>query len=109
MFRKGYLVFCLLVASLMTTTTLHAREMPGVPSVECSGAIHVEEQDGTSSTGDADKALVHHHGCHAGSSFIASSPDGGSDLRVVSPLYTKACATTLLCRQSGPDLRPPIA
>ncbi|RVT95046.1 hypothetical protein EOD43_04150 [Sphingomonas crocodyli] len=58
------LVLALLASSLVMTATVHAREIPGPVTVECSGAVH-SEGDADQSQGDSDKAIPHHHGsCH---------------------------------------------
>lgn len=109
MFRKELLFVCLLIASLVATTTLHARELPGVMTLECSGALHAEpDNESKSGSSEIDKGTMHHHGCHSASTFIAGNAD--VDVLFALPLrsYTLLQVTTLLPRQSGPGLRPPI-
>lgn len=110
MIRKGFLIICLMVASLVTTTVVHARELPGVVTLECSGTVRAEpEETSKPSSGDLDKAAFEHHGCHNASSMMLGSVP--ADEMVVRPprSYPFSQVAALLPRESGPGLRPPIA
>ena len=110
MFRKGFLIVWLLIASLVATTTVHVRELPGVVALECSGAVHAEPgNDSKPASGESDKGTVHHHGCHAASTFIAGSTATDVIFALPSRSYPVLQITALLPRESGPGLRPPIA
>ena len=109
MFRKGFLIVWLLAVSLIATTTVHAQEIPGLTTLECSGAVHVEpEKDSKPASGEPDKGTAHHHGCHSASTFIAGSADAEAVFELPSRAYSLLDVTALLRRVSGPGLRPPI-
>ncbi len=109
MFRKGFLIVWLLAVSLVATTTVHAQEIPGLTTLECSGAVHVEpEKDSKPASGEPDKGTAHHHGCHSASTFIAGSADADAVFALPSRAYSLLEVTALLRRVSGPGLRPPI-
>lgn len=109
MLRGGFLLFCLLVSSLLATTTIHARETPYAPTMECSGAVH-HDGDADQSSGDADRAVPHHHGgCHghhislAAGTVSSDAVVGGADLLLAfNPVALAHSAV-------DPALRPPIA
>ena len=64
--RLGRFLLCLLSLSMLTTTLVHAQEVPNAqaPTIECSGYVH-SDGDADQTQGDADKAIPHHHGtCH---------------------------------------------
>lgn len=109
MLRRSLLLFCLLMTSLIASTTVHASELSVAATLECSGEIH-SEGDADQSPGDSDRGMPHHHGsCHGhGLSAPVSGPshaltDGTSD-----KFYFPA-ADALARRSVGPALRPPIA
>lgn len=109
MLRRGRILFFLLVASLMTMTTIHVQESPRVLSLECNGFVHYEG-DTDQSSGDADKAVSHHHsGCHGHhiSAFtdgpVSSVPVPSDDLLI--PLTPVDLTHTAI----ETPLRPPIA
>ncbi|MEG3175460.1 hypothetical protein U1872_04400 [Sphingomonas sp. RB3P16] len=61
------LVLVMIASSLMISATVHARELPGPVSIECSGTVH-SDGDTDQSPGDSDTAISHHHGtCHGAS------------------------------------------
>lgn len=103
-----YLLY-LLTVSLLTTTVVHAREIPGAPTIECSGYVH-SDGDSDQTQGDADKAMPHHHGsCHGSSAFV---PMTANDmlLPIHADIPGQALATAAPKRwATGPGLRPPIA
>lgn len=108
MFREGLLLLCLLVTSLMTATVVHAQEFAGAAPLECSGEVH-SQQDEKPSSGDAEKAVAHHHGCHSVSSFLdGGTPATGLLARAVN-VFALPKADALVSLPVGPDLRPPIA
>lgn len=108
MFRKSFLLLCLLVTSLMTATVLHAQEFAGQPQLECSGEMHTQ-QDGQPSSGDAEKAMTQHHGCHSVSSFLSAAAPAPRMPISATNIYALPRADALTTRPVGPDLRPPIA
>ena len=38
--RLGRFLLCLLSLSMLTTTLVHALEVPSAPTIECSGYVH---------------------------------------------------------------------
>lgn len=108
MLRNSFLWLCLLVMSLVASTTLHARELPGLTSIECTGTVHAGSEQQPSSD-SPDKGMAHHHGCHSASSFLPSEGPFSYSFDPPLNLVPAASATVLSCWQSGPDLRPPIA
>jgi len=103
-------LFLLLIASsLVMTATIHAREIPGPVTIECSGAVH-SEGDADQSPGDLDQAMPHHHGtCHGSSLDLPASGAlasmTGTDRLQPFPAPTSAFASRLV----DPALRPPAA
>ncbi|MEH3040378.1 MAG: hypothetical protein PGN21_09990 [Sphingomonas paucimobilis] len=103
------LFLVLIASSLVMTATIHAREIPGPVTLECSGAVH-SEGDADQSQGDADKAIPHHHGtCHGSSLDVPAggtlmSMTGADGLRPV-----PAPASSFTSRLIDPALRPPAA
>lgn len=109
MFRKGFLIVWLLAVALVATTTVHAQEIPGVVTLECSGAVHAErDNDSKPTSGEADKGTMHHHGCHSASTFIAGNTAADVFFTLPPRSYPVLQVAVLLPRQSGPGLRPPI-
>lgn len=108
MLRHGLLFLCLLVTSLVTATTIHAREWPGVSSIECSGTLH-SDGDADQSPGDADQAAPHHHGSCHGASFVPARFVQPMDLLATGNGHGPASSAALGRWTRGPDLRPPIA
>ena len=109
MFRKGILIVWLLAVSLVATTTVHAQEIPGVVTLECSGAVHAgPDNDSEPASGDADKGAMHHHGCHGASTFMAGNTAAGVFFMFPLRSYPVLQVAMLLPRHSGPALRPPI-
>jgi len=110
MVPRWFALFILTVASLVATTTVHARELPGVMALKCSGAVHAEPDNGSKPpSGEADKGLVEHSGCHSASTFIAGSTAAGVIFAHPSRSYPVLHVAALLPHQFGPGLRPPIA
>lgn len=108
MFRNGLAILCLLVTSLLASTVVHAQEFAVTAQLECSGEIHSEQKE-QSPSGDADKAVAHHHGCHSVSSFLGGTAALQHCFNPVASDFTLTETTALSSRASGPDLRPPIA
>ena len=108
MFRKGYVLFCLLVASLLMTTVVHARELPGQAVFECSGASS-DEPDEHPASGETGKAAAGHHGCHGASSFLPAGFQGSPVFYRVAARYPLTPVDALACASPGAVLRPPIA
>ena len=107
MFRKGFLLIWLVVASLTVTTTVHAQEFPGMVTLECSGAVHTENSE-KSSPGDTDPGVMHHHGCHSASHFLPGDHAVSSLLALPTDDYPTSRFAGHRVRHAGPDLRPPI-
>lgn len=108
MFHRGFLLLCLVVTSLVATSVVHARELPNLPTLACSGVVH-SDGEADQSSGDADQGVPHHHGCHASSAFLPGATDS---VRAFAPGLVQPLAMTPAppARWSvGPDLRPPIA
>lgn len=110
MLRKFWSLLCIMIASsLVVTATVHAQELPGTLTIECSGSVHTEG-DADQSQGDSDKAVPHHHGsCHGPSLHVPAS-DGLSTTVLLSdmrPLSGSDSATA--SRLVDPALRPPAA
>ena len=96
------------IASLVATTTTHAREWTGETTLECSGALH-SEGDADQSQGDGDKAMPHHHGsCHgpAAAVPVTMALDHVVDTRSG---YIGRSVAALPSRVLDPALRPPQA
>ena len=106
--RSWLLLLCLIAASLVATTTTHAREWTGETTLECSGALH-SEGDADQSQGDGDKAMPHHHGsCHgpAAAVPVTMALDHAGDTRSG---YIGRSVAALPSRVLDPALRPPQA
>lgn len=108
MFRNGLTILCLLVTSLLASTVVHAQEFAGTAQLECSGEIHSEQKE-QSPSGDADKAVAHHHGCHSFSSFLGGAGPLQHCFNPAARVFIQTQASGLVSYASGPDLRPPIA
>ncbi|KPL69853.1 hypothetical protein SZ64_00100 [Erythrobacter sp. SG61-1L] len=109
MFRKGFLVICLMMASLVTTTVVHARELPGVVMLECCGTVRAESNESSKpSSGDSDKAAFEHHGCHGASSLMLGNAPADEMVVRLQRAYPFLQVAALLPRESTPGLRPPI-
>lgn len=107
MLHRAILILCLLVASLITTATVHAREISGASLVECSGVIH-SDGDGDQSSGDSDQAMPHHHGSCHGSAFVpARGIEPATVFAALAP-HNMSNSVPLTRWTTGPDLRPPI-
>lgn len=108
-FRRLYLLLLMLVSSFVTSASLHAAEMAGPVTIECSGYVH-SDGDFDETQGDADKGVPHHHaGCQGGISALPSRelvPDIYQLLHAPVPAARVAALGRWI---SGPDLRPPIA
>jgi len=109
MSRWGVSLLLMLLSSFLATAALHAAEISGPVTMECSGYVH-DEGDADQSQGDADKGVPHHHAnCHGGASFLPSR-DMDPQLRSALKECVPAARSQGLGRWiAGPDLRPPIA
>lgn len=103
------LLLILLLSSFMAASALHAAEIAGPVTMECSGYVH-SDGDADESQGDADKGVSHHHSnCQGGASFLPSR-DLTPQLQSHRKEPVRANQSHALGRWiSGPDLRPPIA
>lgn len=109
MLRRGYLLCCLFLASLMMTGAVHAQESPSVPTLECSGAVHTEG-DADQSSGDSDKNISHHHsGCHGFAACGRLAEATTTSLFFVTQPNMMFEAPAVARSATGPQLRPPIA
>ena len=104
--RAWSLLLLLLLSSLVMATTVHARELAGPATVECTGSVH----DDADTAPDNDKAALHHHGnCHAGTFSV---PQRGA-LKMLSLATTSPAALAQdrgqPSRAVDPALRPPAA
>lgn len=109
--RLGRFLLCLLSLSMLTTTLVHAQEVPNAraPTIECTGYVH-SEGDADQTQGDADKAIPHHHGgCQGAPAFVPfSASEDMLPLAVDAPVFIPAPIPSKRWA-IGPDLRPPIA
>ncbi len=108
MLRKGFLMLCLLVGSLILTTTVHARENPNMVTLECSGVVHSDAGEKTSPQ-DAEKGAMHHHGCHGASTFLPGHFKAAHSFAIPSNRYPVDRLALHVSRNAGPALRQPIA
>lgn len=99
----------MLASSFVVTATVHARENPLKPGIECSGYVHADG-DADQSKGDSDKALPHHHGaCHG---MAVDLPAGGLFATSVTHTPLQPDPTpeaSILSARVHPALRPPSA
>ncbi len=100
-------MLCLLVGSLITTTTVHAWEIPNIVALECSGGVHTDA--GEQNSQDTEKSAMHHHGCHSASSFLPGHFGAACAFEIPSNRYPLDRVALHISRHAGPDLRPPIA
>jgi hypothetical protein len=102
------LLLIVIASSLMVTATVHAQELPGTLTMECSGAVHTEG-DADQSQGDSDQAVPHHHSSCHGASLNVPASDGLSAVYLsdMRPSYGSDSATA--SRLVDPALRPPSA
>jgi len=99
----------MIVSSLVMTGTVHAREIPGPITLECSGTMH-SDGDADQSPGDADKAMPHHHGTCHGQSLDVPATDALSSSRIADSLHPFAKPDSpTASRLVDPALRPPAA
>jgi hypothetical protein len=91
MLRHGYFLLCLLLVSLGTVGTLHARELPGSQGIECTGRLAAADAGEGGTGSDDDKAALHHH----------------SDCTGASSLFVPVTAIIVLPETSLPDALTP--
>ncbi len=103
------LFLILIASSLVVTAAIHAREIPGPVTIECSGTVH-SEGDADQSQGDMDQAIPHHHGtCHGSSLDMPASGTLASAMGTDRLLPFPAPASAFASRLVDPALRPPAA
>jgi hypothetical protein len=118
MLRWSFLLLLgLLSVSLVATSTVHAREFPGMATIECSGVADKSADDGAilDNVGETDKAptekapSAQHATCHAPATSLP-------ELTAASPLFVAPTpdrlvriATRLPLDLIRLDIRPPIA
>jgi hypothetical protein len=108
---RSFLLLAVLVASLVTSALVHAREIPGDHVlIECSGYSEQDDSRTPADPAGSDKAIAQHHGnCHSAAAYVPAQALG-SDEPMAQALRPIAHAPDTLGRWSpGPDLRPPIA
>lgn len=110
MLRRGVLLLCLLLTSLMATSAVHANEQSPVPVIDCSGEIHAEG-DADQSAPDSDQGVPHHHtGCHGHGTFDAFPQKVEAiGLEPIAQFYSFPANSFRARWMAGPALRPPIA
>ena len=111
------LVLGILSLSLLVTSTVHAREFPGIPTIDCSGTVDKSVKDkavsddiGESREAPTDKSPpLQHATCHAPASSLP-------DVAASSPLFVAVPRNRLTrVTTQAPlnlirlDIRPPIA
>lgn len=108
MFGRNVLLICMLMAAIFTSAVVHAREVPNLPTLECSGEVHTDGES-DQSRGDTDKGVPHHHSCHGTAVFVPAASDS-PDARAVVVAELASFRSAPPSRWSaGPGLRPPIA
>lgn len=110
MLRKFWsLLLVMIASSLVMTATVHAREVPGPVTIECSGTVH-SDGDADQSQGDADKAMPHHHGtCHGQSLNIPATDEAASVTLATGLVPFAATDSPMASHLVDPALRPPTA
>jgi len=107
--RLWPLLLVMITSSLVMAATVHAREMPGPVTIECSGTVH-RDGDADQSQGDADKAMPHHHGtCHGQSLNLPAGDMLPATARVDSLRPLPAPDSATASHPVDPALRPPAA
>lgn len=116
MLRWGFLLLLgVLAGSLIATSTVHAREFPGIPTIECSGVVSgaidgVDAADGESGEAPAEKAPpLQHATCHAPATSLPA-------LQTSAPIFVAPARDRLMRAVAEAhlglihrDIRPPIA
>jgi hypothetical protein len=103
------LFLVLIASSLVMTATVHARELPGPMTIECSSTIH-HDGDADQSQGDSDKTVPHHHGtCHGQAMQVPASGDLPLSRAVAGLLGGVGNDRFLASASIDPALRPPSA
>ncbi|MEJ5977594.1 hypothetical protein WG901_13170 [Novosphingobium sp. PS1R-30] len=110
MLRRGLLLLCLLLTSLMATSAVHANEQSPAPVIDCSGQVHVDG-DTDQSAPDSDQGVPHHHtGCHGHGTFDAFPLKVDAiGLEPATRLFFFPASSVRARWMAGPALRPPIA
>jgi len=109
MLRRSLLLFCLLMTSLVVSTTVHASELSIAGTLDCSGELHTEG-DADQSPGDTERGVPHHHGSCHGHCLVA--PVSGPSQTVLDEASSRFRfpASDAFARWSvDPALRPPNA
>jgi hypothetical protein len=110
MLRKFWSFMLVMIASsLVMTATVHAREITGPVTIECSGTVH-SDGDADQSQGDADKAVPHHHATCHGQSLNLPASDALPLMARANDLHPfPAPASAFASHLVDPALRPPAA
>jgi hypothetical protein len=105
--RLWSLLLVMIASSLVVTATVHAHEIPGQVTIECSGTVH-SDGDADQSQGDADKAMPHHHGtCHGQTLDVPATEALSSMARADSLRPFPEPANAIASHLVDPALRPP--
>lgn len=107
--RLWSFLLVMIASSLVMTATVHAREIPGQVTIECTGTVHTDG-DADQSQGDADKAIPHHHGtCHGQTLNVPATDALSSMVRVASLRALLTSDRVMASHLVDPALRPPAA
>jgi hypothetical protein len=106
--RLTSLLLLLVALSLAGTPVVHAREAQAAP-IDCSGAIHADD-DADRSAPDADNFMPHHHSsCHGSALWLIGNGASASPPAVIGHIHELVRVAALPSRTSDPALRPPTA
>lgn len=107
--RFWSLLLVMIASSLVMTATVHAREIPGPVTIECSGTVH-SDGDTDQSQGDADKAMPHHHGTCHGQSLDVPATDAMPSMSHLGDMRPSPAPVSVFASHLvDPALRPPAA
>lgn len=107
--RLWSLLLIVIASSLVMTATVHASEIPGPVTIECTGIVH-SDGDADQSQGDGDQAMPHHHGtCHGQSLDMPAGNILSSLTRADALRPVPAPASAIASHPVDPALRPPAA
>ena len=107
--RLWSLLLVMIASSLVMTATVHAREVAGPVTIECSGTVH-SGGDADQSQGDADKAVPHHHATCHGQLLNLPASNALPLMACADGLHPfPAPASAIASHLVDPALRPPAA
>lgn len=107
--RLWSLMMILVASSLVMATTVHARELPGKVTIDCTGTV-AASADVAHAQGNNDQDVPHRHGtCHGPVMQVPASDANAAPMqRITAPRYL-ASAGSIPSRLVDPALRPPTA